>query len=150
MHVAGLLKRTGILGLGQATAWVGVGLAIGLFVGRSGPLTEYRQSAGRLAAPVAAVLLVSLAAMVLGNGHRADAQEQGRWVQTAAETNPGNEDPPPGWEVNLSTTSITAVHTFGPDDDSGAQATFNASRGGTARWPDRSTTLGCPVRRSRR
>ena len=127
MQFAGLLRRTGILGLGQATAWVGVGLAIGLMIGRRAALTEYRQAAGRLAAPVATTLLMVLAIVMFGNGHHADAQDSGRWVQVSHQVNPAGDPPPDRWEVTLSATSVSVVESFGPEFPDDGEATFNAS-----------------------
>ena len=127
MQVAALLKRTGILGLGQVTAWVGVGLAVGLFIGRNGPLTEYRQTAGRVAAPVSAVVMGLLAVSMFGDGRQAEAQDAGEWVLFGAQVNPGGDAAPAGYVVSLSATTMTVVESFGPDDPDGGEATFDAS-----------------------
>ena len=127
MQFAGLLKRTGILGLGQATAWVGVGLAVGLMVGRHGPLTEYRQTAGRVAATVSAVIVGLLAVASFGDPRRADAQDTGQWVRVGEQVNPGGDPAPPGYVVTLGATSMTVVESFGPEFPDGGEATFEAS-----------------------
>lgn len=127
MQVAGLLKRTGILGLGQATAWVGVGLAVGLFIGRNGPLTEYRQTVGRVAAPVSAVVMGLLAVSMFGGGRQAEAQDAGEWALVGEQVNPGGDAAPAGYVVSLSATSMTVVESFGSDDPAGGEATFDAS-----------------------
>ena len=81
---------------GSATAWVGVGLAVGLFLGRSGPLTNYRHTAGRVAAPVSAVVMGLLALATFGDGRPADAQDAGEWVLAGEQVNPGGDAPPAG------------------------------------------------------
>ncbi len=141
MQVAGLLKRTGILGLGQATAWVGVGLAVGLFMGRSGPLAEYRQTAGRVAAPVSAVVMGLLALATFGDGRHAEAQDDGAWVLVGEQVNPGGDAAPAGYVVSLSATSMTVVESFGPDYPDDGEATFDAS------WeaPPRTLVPGDPL-----
>ncbi len=127
MQLAGLLKRTGILGLGQATAWVGVGLAVGLMIGRHRPLTEYRRSAGRAVAPVAAVIIVLLAVIAFGDGRQAEAQDSGRWVQVDEQVNPNGDPSPDRWVVELGANSVSVVQSFGPDDTDGGEATFDAT-----------------------
>ncbi len=127
MQFAGLLRRTGILSVGQATAWVGVGLAIGLMIGRNGPLSEYRRTAARIAAPVAAVVVGLLTVASFAGGRQADAQDTGQWVRVDEQVNPGGEPAPETWQVTLTATSMTVVESFGPDYPDGGEATFEAS-----------------------
>lgn len=127
MQVAGLLRRTGILGLGQATAWVGVGLAIGLFIGRRGPVGEYRKAAAAGLAPVAAVAVAVFALAAVADGRETRAQPNGQWMIVSQQVNPGGHDDPPGWNAEMGASGMTAVHSFGPDDTSGAEGTFEAS-----------------------
>lgn len=127
MQVAGLLRRTGILGFGQATAWIGVGLAVGLVIGRHGPLDEYRRTAGRVAIPVAGAIVVVLAAVTLADGRQAGAQDSGRWTQVDVQINPNGDPAPDRWGVAMGVDSLTVVESFGPDDPGGGEATFEAT-----------------------
>lgn len=128
MQTAGLLRRTGILSFGQATAWIGVGLAVGLFVGRRGPIADYRRAVVGAAVPVGAVGLLALSLFAIGRSHDAAAQEIGdRWVLVNTVVNPDDAEAPDGWDLSMSTSSMTAIHGFGAGDDSGAAATFDAS-----------------------
>jgi len=125
MQTAGLLNRTNVVEFGQMISWGGVGMVIGLYVGRQRPLTEFR-SAARWPAPAAIAAVLFVAFLWGGAESDVDAQEAGSWVLASTETNPEGDEAPPGWEVSSTTSSMNVTHTFSSDTD-GAEAKFEAT-----------------------
>ncbi len=84
----------------------------------------------RMAGRPALLVLVAAFGLLLaprGDSGFAHAQESGHWMLSSTIVNPPAEAPPPNWDVTTTATSMSVTETFGPDDESGAAAQFDAT-----------------------
>ena len=87
--------------------------------------TEFGSSIKRPITQVAVLLFVTLVGGL--SQHGVSAQESGRWILSSTDINPAGDEVPPGYVVSTTTTSMSVTESFGPDDQSGAEAQFDAT-----------------------